>query len=193
MWGLVRNRISAFSSATGVLLPIVVPTTPDGSVRGGLNGGDDERRLELEPRPQSGRPSPSRGWDWAVLRLVPAPGACGGLLDGDGLLARAQPPGDVRRRHRPGVQVALDLVDPERAEQVVLLHLLDALRDDAEAQRVGDVNDGTYDGSVGRAPRDAGDERLVDLDLVDRQALEVGQRGVAGPEVVDGDLDPESV
>ena len=36
------------------------------------------------------------------------------------------------------------------------------------------------------------DELAVDLEHVDRQAVEVGERGVAGPEVVDGDADAEA-
>src|SRR6185369_6511006 len=38
---------------------------------------------------------------------------------------------------------------------------------------------------------DAGDERAVDLQDVDREALEVAQRRVAGPEVVDREMDAE--
>jgi hypothetical protein len=36
-----------------------------------------------------------------------------------------------------------------------------------------------------------GDEAPVDLDGVDRQAVEVGQRRVPGPKIIDGDFDPE--
>ena len=45
-------------------------------------------------------------------------------------------------------------------------------------------------GQRGRA-RDRARERAVDLEAVDRELLEVGERGVAGPEVVDGDSDAE--
>ena len=36
-----------------------------------------------------------------------------------------------------------------------------------------------------------GDEGAVDLQHVDRELAQVGERGVAGAEVVDGDPDPE--
>jgi hypothetical protein len=44
--------------------------------------------------------------------------------------------------------------------------------------------------STSAAARQAGDERAVDLDHVDRQPLEVGQRRVAGAEIVDRDAQP---
>ena len=38
-----------------------------------------------------------------------------------------------------------------------------------------------------------GDERLVDLHDVDRKVLEVAERRVSGPEVVEGQRDPEAL
>ena len=42
-----------------------------------------------------------------------------------------------------------------------------------------------------RLAADAGDERLVDLEVVQREPLEVAQRAVADAEVVDGEIDAE--
>ena len=44
-------------------------------------------------------------------------------------------------------------------------------------------------GAVGR--RDVADERLVDLDLVEREAAQIAQRRIAGAEIVHRDADAE--
>ena len=54
-----------------------------------------------------------------------------------------------------------------------------------------DVDDRTHDHLVLGACEHAGDEGLIDLDLVDRELLQLRQRGKAGAEVVDRDLHPE--
>jgi hypothetical protein len=51
---------------------------------------------------------------------------------------------------------------------------------------------GTHDGQVGALAGQALDEGAVDLELVQRKALEVVHRRVAGAEVVDGDRAPSS-
>ena len=53
---------------------------------------------------------------------------------------------------------------------------------------MGQADDGLDDGGVTRSPVDLGHEGLVDLEEVDREALQILERGVAGPEVVDGQL-----
>jgi len=59
---------------------------------------------------------------------------------------------------------------------------------------VGEADDGRHDGSVFGVARprvQAGDELAVDFQQVDREPAQIGQRRVARPEVVDGDLDAE--
>ena len=53
-----------------------------------------------------------------------------------------------------------------------------------------DLHDGLYEQRSGAA-EDVAHERAVDLEQVDRELLEVGERRVAGPEVVDGEPDAE--
>jgi hypothetical protein len=58
---------------------------------------------------------------------------------------------------------------------------------------VGQVDDRGHDRRVLLVGEQAGHERPVDLELVDREPLEVRQRGVAGAEVVDRQADPEAL
>ena len=69
---------------------------------------------------------------------------------------------------------------------------LDALGDHGEAQVVGEIDGRAHDHRRCRC-RSSEHERLVDLELVQRQALEMGERGIAGAEVVDRQTDPELV
>ena len=65
-------------------------------------------------------------------------------------------------------------------------------RERQHCQRVSHVDDRANEG----APIDRGvfdEERLVDLHDVEREVAEVAQRRVAGAEVVDGQIDPESL
>ena len=62
---------------------------------------------------------------------------------------------------------------------------LDALGHDLEPEVVAEVDRRAHDHGVVVALQHAQHERLVDLQLVDRQALEVAERRVAGAEVVD--------
>ncbi len=81
--------------------------------------------------------------------------------------------------------VALRDIAPQVDEPIELLLRLDALGDGHQAQAVGQSDDGAHDRvGVGAGP-EAGDEAPIDLDAVDREALEVGQRRVPRPEVVD--------
>src|SRR5690606_35508887 len=68
---------------------------------------------------------------------------------------------------------------------------LHAFGDDVDAGAAGQADDGLHDGQVVGVVGQAGDEAAVEFEYVDRQALEVGQRGVTGAEVVQGDGDAE--
>src|ERR1700722_6868901 len=87
-----------------------------------------------------------------------------------------------------GHEKALALGTTELHEPVELALVLDALGDDLEPEALGQADDG---GDQGRAPGvrvdQRVDERLVDLEDVHRKALEGGQGGIAGAEVVHSD------
>src|SRR5439155_22528880 len=102
-------------------------------------------------------------------------------------------------RLSPPADFVLELVDRARAREVEALRVvgtelvqardlplgLDALGDDLEAQRARHAQHGTDDRGVPVVAAEPADERAVDLDDVEREALEVSERGVAGPEVVE--------
>src|SRR5437016_14434853 len=75
---------------------------------------------------------------------------------------------------------------PARAAGIAQLRdlvlALDALRHDVEVQAVREPNDGKGDSRIDRTVAQAGDQRAVDLQLIDRKSVEVAQRGVAGTE-----------
>ena len=78
-----------------------------------------------------------------------------------------------------------------RAVHSVLLRGLHPLTHGRGADFGGQADDAPADRLVLPAPADAGDESPVDLEDVDGVAAQVGQRALAGAEVVDGDLDPQ--
>ncbi len=97
----------------------------------------------------------------------------------------------VDRAGRPE-QEALRLVGAECDERVGLDAVLDALGDHPQTERVRQVDDRFDDRFVGLRAAEAGDEAAVDLHRGDGQATQVGQRRVAGAEVVESDLHAES-
>src|SRR5690606_27304481 len=70
---------------------------------------------------------------------------------------------------------------------------LDALGNHRHAQVVGNADDGLGEVRVFLVVGQVADEGAVDLQLVELEALEVGERGVAGAKVVDGQLDAQRV
>src|SRR5215218_4989557 len=83
----------------------------------------------------------------------------------------------------------------QRAGQVVerlqLVGVLQALRNDLHAQGLAELDDGRGHRARLRAGRHAVDEGLVDLQRVDREPAQVGQRRVPRAEVVEGQADAE--
>ena len=69
--------------------------------------------------------------------------------------------------------------------------VLDAFGNDAEVEGATQLDDRFDDGPVAGVGVDALHEGLVELEEVDRQVLELGERGVPRAEVVDGHLDAE--
>src|SRR5438105_913671 len=107
--------------------------------------------------------------------------------------AGAQPGPQRTRRRRPADVEALNQVAAVVAQQLQRLFVLDPLGHDAQPQVVTKVDGRLHDGRAVPVGRHVRHERLVDLDLTDRQALQVGQGRVARAEVIDGDLDADSM
>ena len=93
------------------------------------------------------------------------------------------------QRNRPAEQVALGVAAPGRAQQRELLHRFDALRDRAHAEAAAERDHAADDrGAIGAVVHFR-HERAVDLDLVERKHLEIAERGIPGPEIVEHDRD----
>jgi len=99
--------------------------------------------------------------------------------------------GEFLGRQRRAAEEALDLLAAGASEELLLFGVLHPFGDHRQLQAVGEGDDGAGDGGVVVVVGQAGDERLVDLQDVDGQALEVAERGVAGAEVVDRQLQAE--
>ena len=84
------------------------------------------------------------------------------------------------------------MVAAHLAEARQLQRRLQALGDDGDAERVAEVDDGLDDRRVLGVEAEAGDEPTVDLDRLDREPLEVRERGVAGAEVVDREVQAQA-
>src|SRR5829696_7196687 len=94
---------------------------------------------------------------------------------------------DEPERQRRGLAdvVALRVVDAERRQQLERLLVADHLRDRALAEAARDVHDG-LDHELVRAVAEAGAHELaVDLEVVERQVLEVVEARERGAEVVE--------
>jgi len=72
-----------------------------------------------------------------------------------------------------------------------LLVVFDAFGDDAEAEAVGDGDDGVDYGVGSAGVTDAIDKAAVDLEALDGELIELAEGRVAGAEVVDGKGDAE--
>jgi FtsH-binding integral membrane protein len=88
----------------------------------------------------------------------------------------AQPLRQSLGRHRPVEPEALPAVAAGRSHQLELLVGLDPLGDDIDAEAVGERHDGAHDGLGGAVLAEARDERSVDLDRVEGELAQVGQR-----------------
>jgi len=91
-------------------------------------------------------------------------------------------------RNRLAVQEPLGLIATQLPQRVQLVLVLDSFGDHAQSER---ARKGDHDRhqllSPGRCHSQH--EGSIDLQGIDGQSLEAGERGVSGPEVVNGDSD----
>ncbi len=69
--------------------------------------------------------------------------------------------------------------------------IFDPVGHHGQPQSVGEVDNGGNDQGIVGVVAERGHEVLVDLDHVDRELLQVGQRRIAGAEVVQGHSYPQ--
>src|SRR5579862_2254856 len=131
---------------------------------------------------QRSRKSRSSSGASSLTRRASAPSMLGRdvLAAGEQLL-------DLRAQRRLGEVVPLRAVAAEAQKLVELPGALDSLGHRHEAEHLGHVDDRGGERELLRALVDVVDERLVDLEDVDRKLPDVAERGVAGAEVVDRD------
>src|SRR6185312_13208063 len=108
-------------------------------------------------------------------------------LGQDSLAPVAQECLDHLRAERAGEQEALAAVAVLLPDQRELLRALDALGQGLDRERLAELNEASQEDLTLVPVADLRDERAVDLERVDWELLEVGERRVAGAEVVDRD------
>jgi hypothetical protein len=106
--------------------------------------------------------------------------------------ARVEQPFELGGRHGAREQVALPVVAAEGAQCRLLRRLLDPLGDRLQAQGTRHVHHRAGERRGGRLLGDAVDEGHAQLEHVHRVAAQVGDRGVAVAEVVDGHAHAEA-
>src|SRR4030095_12542450 len=79
-----------------------------------------------------------------------------------------------------GEQEALNRRAAVRAQLFQLGALLDSLCRRLHSQRVGEAGDRAHDRPSARPRQQIVDEAAVDLDLVERKALQIAEAGIAG-------------
>src|SRR5438309_1302385 len=95
--------------------------------------------------------------------------------------------GNLGRGDGARVEIALAVVAALGDEARFLPGGFDALRDDLDLEAVAQIDDGPDDRGRVWVMAEVPHEAAVDLQEVDGKLLEVRQRGVAGPEIVERD------
>ena len=99
---------------------------------------------------------------------------------------------ELLRALGPGKKEPLDFIAPELPAKRELPFGFHPLGHHTLAQTVAESNNGSHEGIVFRVDADAADKRTVDLDLSDRQLLQVRERAVADAEIVDRERDAKA-
>src|SRR4029079_16422694 len=104
---------------------------------------------------------------------------------------RAEQRRELVRGYGRAEVVTLHLVARAFAQERLLLGRLDAFGDDRQAQGLTHRDDRLGNRAIFRVARDLADEGAVDLQRVDREALQMRERRVARAEIVDREPDTE--
>ncbi len=119
-----------------------------------------------------------------------APATLGSIPDARRFLGLGQPEHGLEDRFGSSQEVALRFGRAKFLHQVELVLGLDAFRRRADAQAVGELDDGPDDGPAIVTVDRFADEDLVDLDLVEGKAAQIVERGEAHAEIVE--IDPDA-
>ena len=94
---------------------------------------------------------------------------------GQGRQTGFQPDDELVGRHGPGHQITLDHVETLAFEQIEMFLCFDAFGDDGQVHRLADPDHGLAQDAADLVAGHGLDKTLVELDLVERQAIEVTQ------------------
>src|SRR5580700_10684259 len=84
--------------------------------------------------------------------------------------------------------ISLGLVAFMSLEECQFIFGFHAFRDHPQVQGATHTDDRRHDGGVVRSRSDLANEGLVDLQGIDRKLSKITEAGIAGTEIVDGDL-----
>ena len=90
------------------------------------------------------------------------------------------------------MDVALGDVAPVAAQGLQRRQILNALGDEVGAKAVRKCHGGAHDGDGPRIAGQTCDKDLVELEFIDGEILQAGQRGPAGAVIVEREADSES-
>jgi len=93
---------------------------------------------------------------------------------------------DLRSRLRVTEVVALGEIASAAMQLARRACCLYALGNDRHTETVGQLDRAAHDALVGRIVRQIRDEPAVDLQRVHRELFQIQERGITGPEVIDG-------
>src|SRR5687768_10952834 len=99
--------------------------------------------------------------------------------------------GELGSAHGFGKSIALQDVAAQIAQDVRVLERLDAFADDLDAQRLADIDDGFDEVALRRRVDDRQHELAVDLQAPGLELHQRDDRGIAGAEIVDLDVDAQ--
>ena len=109
-------------------------------------------------------------------------------IDGAGL---GQQPVERLAGGRAGEQIALHFLAAGEPQQHALLLGLDALGQQRQVERAAERHDRLHQRLAAGIAAERRDEAPVDLELVEIEALQIGQAGIAGAEIVERQPDAE--
>src|SRR6202041_3963383 len=95
---------------------------------------------------------------------------------------------ELSRKNRPAEIVSLRLITLAGLKECQFFVRLDALGNNPEAETCAHPYNRSHNRCLGRGNRDLTDERLIDLQRINRELPEIAQTGIPCAKVIDGHL-----
>ncbi len=136
-----------------------------------------------------------------ALGIMRAPWCCPGIIERKGKFRprrrapteRPRPAADRAPRAGPGWanRIALHFLAAGEPQQHALLLGLDALGQERQVERAAERHDRLHQRVAAGIAAERRDKAPIDLELVEVEALQIGQTGIAGAEIVERQADAE--